>query len=324
MSVNIVRFEGDQLLDEINRHLWVGILLDYYGMKCELSSERPTDCKIVDWLAGEVQVIEAELAHQTLSPVLREGASWDGSHLFVIIVRRGAVAIRQNGVIRTFDEGSVLVLDPLNEFTQRIGELSRFTLLRLSRSALQDRGIPCRLDDIRIGDASSQDVRAVRDFLLLFARQGGTVSGELKKRLAEQCLDLMDIVLREEATTAKRSSAAAVVLRAKQVIARLARNPDLDLARIARELNVSTNYLTRAFRSAGQSPMRYVMSLRLDFAAQLLGEGTLQVKEIAFRSGFINASHFSNAFRLKYGMTPREFSVARQVELAQDAEYPSG
>ncbi|CAB3748465.1 helix-turn-helix transcriptional regulator [Paraburkholderia humisilvae] len=252
----------------------------------------------------------------------QKDTGWDsGSHIFVAIVRHGSMVIRQRDIVHNFEEGSVLVLDPLNEFAQVVGKRSHFTLLRLPRSALQHRGIPCRLGDIRIDHASSPDLCAVRDYFLFLAQLAYTVSDDLKTRFAEQSLDLMDIVLKEEPRTCKRSSAAIVVLHAKQIIARLACNPDLNIARIAHEMNVSPNYLGRAFHSVGQSPMRYVTSLRLDHAARLLADETLQVKQIAFSCGFINASHFSKAFKQKYGVTPREFRTARQIEMTQNAEY---
>ena len=51
MSVNIVCFDGNQLLDESNRRLWVDHLLNRYGLKCELLGGQATLCKIVDWQA---------------------------------------------------------------------------------------------------------------------------------------------------------------------------------------------------------------------------------------------------------------------------------
>jgi AraC-like DNA-binding protein len=315
VSVNIVCFDGNQLLDESNRRLWVGHLLNRYGLTCELLGKQATFCKIVDWQAGELQVIEMELAHQALTPVLHQGASWDSSHIFVAIVWRGAISIRQDGLVRVFREGSVLVLDPLRSYTQQIDEMSNLILIRLSRVGLQKDGMRSQLPYVQIGDTSSADMRAVRDFVLFFVRQGRMVSEVMKRRFTEQCVQMIYIALTGVQHTAGNSGSATVMLRAKQVIGRLAGNPDLDLVRIAREVDVSRSSLGRAFRCAGQSPMQYLRSLRLSHAAQMLAEERLQIKEIARRCGFTNASHFSKAFRKKFGMTPREYVITRKIKL---------
>jgi AraC-like DNA-binding protein len=318
VSVNIVCFDENQLLDENNRRLWVGHLLNRYGLKCELLGGQATICKIVDWQAGGLQVIELEVAHQALTPVLHQGASWDGSHIFVVVVWRGAISIRQSGFVSVFREGSVLVLDPLRGYTQQIDEISNLVVIRLSRAGLCTRGPHLELLDVQIGDMSSADMRAVRDFVLFFVRQGRIVSEVLKRRFAEQCAQMVYIALTGEPHAAGDSSNATIMLRAKQAIARLAGDPDLDPGRIAQEANVSTYSLGRAFRSAGQTPMRYLMSLRLNRAAQMLAEEGLQIEEIACRCGFADAPHFSKAFRKRFGMTPREFVDAHKLKAMPD------
>ncbi len=142
--------------------------------------------------------------------------------------------------------------------------------------------------------------------------------------MTDQCLDLLDVVLKEGSKSGhRRTSATTLVLRAKQVIRRLARNPDLDVSWIARELNVSPNYLNRAFRATGETPMRYLMSLRLELASQLLLEGKLRVKEIAFSCGFVSSSHFCSVFKREFERSPLEFASIKQSEASPEASARS-
>jgi AraC-like DNA-binding protein len=42
-------------------------------------------------------------------------------------------------------------------------------------------------------------------------------------------------------------------------------------------------------------------------AMQMLTSGELLVKEVAFKIGYQNPSHFISAFKKKYGYTPKQF-----------------
>lgn len=78
-----------------------------------------------------------------------------------------------------------------------------------------------------------------------------------------------------------------------------------DLARIA---GMSRFVFLRKFAGqVGQSPYRYLTSVRLDRAAERLSHGSDSVLEIALGSGFGDPSRFARAFARKFGCTPRTF-----------------
>ncbi|MCC5840407.1 MAG: substrate-binding domain-containing protein [Opitutales bacterium] len=78
-----------------------------------------------------------------------------------------------------------------------------------------------------------------------------------------------------------------------------------DMARIA---NLPERTLTRRFRLAtGTSPTRYILSLRLDEARRLLGEGEDSVEEIAEAVGFRDVKWFYRAFSREVGEPPGRF-----------------
>lgn len=61
----------------------------------------------------------------------------------------------------------------------------------------------------------------------------------------------------------------------------------------------------------GLSPQALVNEFRLAVAPALLIKHRL-AKEVAFELGFRQASHFSRAFKIKYGVSARGFLEARQ------------
>jgi AraC-like DNA-binding protein len=323
MFENIISLSKKQTTDPARRHRWTSTMLHRYGMKCRLHDSLSADCSIQERPLGDFLILELDMGHQAVAPTLREDACWSGDHLFLKMVKRGSISIEQNGNTRTFGEQSVLAVDPLHAYAEYFGEQSSVTVLRLPKQALRDRGLPYSFHDVHVGDARSPDLMAVRDFVLSLARQHGAISSDLGKRMSDLCLDFMDVVFNEGSKSGRRrTSATTLVLRAKQVIRRLARNPNLDMSWIARELNVSPNYLTRAFRTTGQTPMRYLMSLRLDLASQMLTEMNRQVKEIAFTCGFVSTSHFCTVFKREFGMSPLEFALAQQPAVSPDGKGP--
>ncbi len=76
---------------------------------------------------------------------------------------------------------------------------------------------------------------------------------------------------------------------------------------IARLVGVSTRQLERLFRQhLGDKPSRYYIELRLMRARRLLRHSGQSILQIGLICGFASASHFSNAYRARFGHTPRD------------------
>ena len=75
---------------------------------------------------------------------------------------------------------------------------------------------------------------------------------------------------------------------------------------IARAVRISTRQLERLFRQhLGISPAAYSSALRLDRARALLRQTAMPVTDVGIACGFQSASHFSTAFRARFGHAPR-------------------
>lgn len=80
---------------------------------------------------------------------------------------------------------------------------------------------------------------------------------------------------------------------------------DITDASIAGLLGLSTSHFRFLFRQATDQPFhKYVISLRLEKARQMLVEGDLSVSDVARAVGFGNAAHFSRAFVRRFKVTP--------------------
>jgi AraC-like DNA-binding protein len=79
---------------------------------------------------------------------------------------------------------------------------------------------------------------------------------------------------------------------------------------IAQDLMISERYVFSIFANAGLTVSGYIMSLRLDKAAQMLRSQRFEkqtIATIAFDSGFKSAAHFSRAFKSRFNESPTTY-----------------
>ncbi len=85
---------------------------------------------------------------------------------------------------------------------------------------------------------------------------------------------------------------------------------DVGLDVIADELNISSPYLSRLFKAeTGVNFKEYLTRLRLDKARKMLRETGLKVYEIADATGYPDQKYFSELFKKRTGMAPREYRM---------------
>ena len=80
---------------------------------------------------------------------------------------------------------------------------------------------------------------------------------------------------------------------------------DLGLEELARTVNLSSSRLNHLFKTEiGLTIAKYVRSLRMERAKDLLETTFLTVKEIGSECGLNDESHFVQNFKAAYGRTP--------------------
>jgi transcriptional regulator GlxA family with amidase domain len=86
---------------------------------------------------------------------------------------------------------------------------------------------------------------------------------------------------------------------------------------LARAANLSPSYLTRLFRrQTGRSPASFVREVRLRRAYELVQTTFLSIKEVMAAVGWNDPSHFSRAFKGRFGVSPHGLREALQREFA--------
>lgn len=81
----------------------------------------------------------------------------------------------------------------------------------------------------------------------------------------------------------------------------------MDLETIASQIHLSKYYFCRLFREVtGVTALEYLINVRLTRARKLLMESTLTIGEIAQKTGFASAVHFSRTYHNVYGESPSD------------------
>ena len=81
-----------------------------------------------------------------------------------------------------------------------------------------------------------------------------------------------------------------------------------DLQKMAHFCCMSKNTLLRTFQQVlKQSPLQYLISLRLNMACKYLSSGDMPIHEIANICGFADSNYFSKCFRRHFRLTPGNF-----------------
>lgn len=92
-------------------------------------------------------------------------------------------------------------------------------------------------------------------------------------------------------------------------------DPDLSVAEISREVNLTSSYLTKQFKSRYNiSILDYIAQVRITNAKVLLADSSLTVKQIAGMVGFMSDNVFIKTFKKWEGVTPKQYRNLR-IEL---------
>jgi DNA-binding response OmpR family regulator len=94
-------------------------------------------------------------------------------------------------------------------------------------------------------------------------------------------------------------------------------DPELDIEKLARLLNMSRPTLYRKIKSISDlTPNELINVTRLKKAAELLVAGEFKIYEVADMTGYHSQTNFGRNFLKQFGMTPSEYQAMKQAEKA--------
>jgi AraC family transcriptional activator of pyochelin receptor len=96
---------------------------------------------------------------------------------------------------------------------------------------------------------------------------------------------------------------------AKDYILNNMQNPPT-IRELAREVGINEFRLKTGFKEVyGNTIFGFLLDYKLEKSRVLLESGQYKINEVAFALGYTNPSHFISAFKKKYGITPKKYTV---------------
>lgn len=247
-----------------------------------------------------------EIAHTA-----RHAANADDGKIFLCRQNMGWSTFEHGGRRVALVPSEMTLLDPRSAYSGAFSDGSGMTILKIPRAALEARfGRSQDALALRIGGKSGLSA-LLSNMLRDVPSHVGALDPTSAETVGNQLVELAALALATAAGEGDRlsSSRAIALIRVRAAIeARLA-DPTLDSAKVAAVARVSVRYANALLASEGASIMRFVQTRRLDRCRRALEDPAQRhrtISEIAYGWGFSDMTHFGRAFRVAYGVSPRE------------------
>jgi AraC-like DNA-binding protein len=241
----------------------------------------------------------------------------DADYVAILFNLGGREVVSQGDLEKEMCCGDAIVWDTNNAIRFQIREPLTKRSLLIPRAALAEvGGRTWQLAGTAV-DGSSAEVRLLAGYLDLLSNSLESMSRAAISAARNATLELFVGAVRHQVSVVA-SDSAAPALRAhiEDWINKHLFDGDISPATIAAAHGVSVRTVHRVFESDGESLIRYVRARRLARARQeLAAQPSLAIASIARQLGFTDSSHFTRAFKARYGVSPGEYRADARTQL---------
>ena len=137
---------------------------------------------------------------------------------------------------------------------------------------------------------------------------------EVERWIKEKCRKNKHAISKEHL-----DSGSVMIEKAKYYIENHYADSTLSVKQLCKYLNVSTTYFSVMFKKEfGMSFVSYLTKVRLEHAAELLGNTEDKSYIIAEKVGYTEANYFSSVFKKQYGMSPKKYRASLEKTRKQE------
>lgn len=249
----------------------------------------------------------ASSAHEVIRParMIRGGGE---APFLVSLQLSGESRYGEGGAQMTVRRGEIALVNTARPFRVTFPSPVSRVIAIVPQALLRPRVPWCAaLTAMKLDDAVPA-VDLIRAHLAAAARYGTAIDHRTASMLVENVTNLLALAVESEPGMAAGHRAA----RRDALRAYLARNlsdPALSPRRAAAALGISVRLVHRLFEEQGTSFGRWMLERRLEACRRALEDPTAArpISDIAFAWGFNELSHFSRAFKARYGVAPRAY-----------------
>jgi AraC-like DNA-binding protein len=300
-------------VDERSRFdFWRDIICDeFVQLDCEPVRDGPFEGELRGGAqVGGVRFAEVESDPQLVVRSRHQIARAREEDFLISFQLRDTGIVRQDGREAVLAPGSFALYDSTRPYTLHFANRFHQLVVQMPKQVLSRHLInPEQYTAIAIaGDHGLGAILA--NFVLSLASELHTVR-DASEELADNLVNMIamafssSVQLRQvsDSTVLKES----LRRRVRQYIANNLCDPALSNAAIARAQGISPRYLHKLFEGEEQSVHHLIIDRRLALAESMLRDpahARHSIEQIAWLAGFTSNSHFSRAFKARYGISP--------------------
>jgi AraC-like DNA-binding protein len=265
--------------------------------------------------AGNLQVLHlCARAHRLRLEQIEGRPVW----LVGIIQRDGSAVLQQGAASPALLPGKLVMLTSAAPFDiEFAGEQpSRQTWLVLPAETLRGLCPDLTFEEAGVVPCDEPHVQMLAAITDFSQQLTGVRLAQAGPHIAHAVAHLLAAAVQGVAEAPVRTSLAAFHLsRIKQFVLANLHDPDLTVRKVSEALRISPSHIHRVFLNERQTFGEWLWDRRLDACRAALersADSRLSISQIAFNHGFSNSSHFSRAFKARFGMSPSEARVPAQ------------
>lgn len=288
------------------------------------------DCEAIR-AAGEFhgKIVNRPIADLQFSDVLSSGqrvvrsrsriARSHNDYFLISVQTQGSGMVSQDGRVAKLCPGDFALYDSTRPYELMFDAPFSQFVARVPRSAVANRLIAPEWLTARRIDGRSGVGRIALSYLAELERQLPALDNQACGRLSDTFLDLITLALsasvqeRPQMSNVRQSQ----LYRIQCFIEERLADPDLTPATVADAHRITVRYLNMLFAGADMSVSRWIWQRRLEKCERDLTDPRhtgRTIGEIAYSWGFNDLTHFSRAFKARYGHSPKNHRHHKRAE----------
>jgi AraC-like DNA-binding protein len=292
---------------------WQGAICDVY-VHVDVESEKRSDYHgfIREARFGAITMTDVLLSEQRISRRERHIAKLDKDCYYVEFVQQGQINILQSGQSLLSNAGMGAIFSASEAYDLECVGKVRSLYLEIPRDQFAERFRKDRIPVARTMATGRGLGRIAAEFCSMLALEGAALDAPVRDRLGDELMDVLALALEmgdEDHLSADQTVQKARLRSVKAWIEKHLADPDLSLEKVARNNGVSLRHLHYLFKLTDMSVSEWIWDRRLQRSYDMLTHPELRplsVTEVAYQLGFSSSSHFSTAFRRKFGISPSD------------------
>jgi AraC-like DNA-binding protein len=292
---------------------WQGAICDVY-VHVDVNAEKRSDYQgfIREAKFGAVTMTDVLLSEQRITRRERHIAKLDKDCYYVEFVQQGQINVLQAGQALLTNPSVGAIFSASEAYDLECMGKVRSLYLEIPRVEFASRFNASKIP-VAMTMATGRGLgRIAAEFCATLASEGSPLDEVARARLGDELMDVLALALDMGDRDELSEDATAQKARLRSVKAWIEEHlidPDLSLERIAKNNGVSLRHLHYLFRLTEVSASEWILDRRLQRCYDMLTRPelrSLSVTEVAYRCGFRSSSHFSTAFRRRFGHSPSE------------------